>query len=127
MRTFAAPGEKFATSERLETVRERIPSEYALTFDDVLLVPGYSEVHPRDVDTTTLLTREITLNTPVVSATMDTVTESALATAIAREGGPGIIHKNLPVLEQAEEVDRLKRSASGMIVHPITLPRDVPV
>ncbi|HLQ67373.1 MAG TPA: IMP dehydrogenase [Candidatus Limnocylindrales bacterium] len=127
MRTFAAPGEKFATSERPETVRERIPSEYALTFDDVLLVPGYSEVHPRDVDTTTLLTREISLNTPVVSAAMDTVTQSALAIAIAREGGIGIIHKNLSVLEQVEEVDKVKRSESGMIVNPITLPPDVPI
>src|SRR5258706_2627326 len=127
MRTFAAPGEKFATSERPETVRERIPSEYALTFDDVLLVPGYSEVHPRDVDTTTLLTREISLNTPVVSAAMDTVTQSALAIAIAREGGIGIIHKNLSVLEQVEEVDKVKRSESGMIVNPVTLPHDVPI
>ena len=126
MKTFAAPGEKFAAIER-DTAPERVSSGYALTFDDVLLLPGYSEVHPRDVDTTTLLTREITLNTPVVSAAMDTVTESALAIAIAREGGLGIIHKNLPVLEQVEEVDRVKRSESGMIVNPITLPPDVPI
>ncbi|HET9940579.1 MAG TPA: IMP dehydrogenase [Candidatus Eisenbacteria bacterium] len=99
----------------------------ALTFDDVLLLPGYSEIHPRDVDTTTRLTREIALNIPVVSAAMDTVTESALAIAIAQEGGIGIIHKNLPVLEQVEEVDRVKRSESGMIVNPITLPPDVPI
>jgi IMP dehydrogenase len=128
MKTFAAPGEKFATAvERSESAPERVSSGYALTFDDVLLLPGYSEVHPRDVDTTTLLTREITLNTPVVSAAMDTVTQSALAIAIAREGGLGIIHKNLPVLEQVEEVDRVKRSESGMIVNPITLPPDVPI
>jgi IMP dehydrogenase len=127
MKTFAAPGEKFATIERSESAPERVSSGYALTFDDVLLLPGYSEVHPRDVDTTTFLTREITLNTPVVSAAMDTVTESALAIAIAREGGLGIIHKNLPVLEQVEEVDRVKRSESGMIVNPITLPPDVPI
>jgi IMP dehydrogenase len=105
----------------------RIAVELALTFDDVLLLPGYSEVHPRDVDTTTRLTRDITLNIPVVSAAMDTVTESALAIAIAQEGGIGIIHKNLPVLEQVEEVDRVKRSESGMIVNPITLPPDVPI
>src|SRR5215208_999789 len=127
MRTFAAPGEKFTPGVRPEPMLERIPVDYALTFDDVLLLPGYSEVHPRDVDTSTLLTREITLNTPVVSAAMDTVSESALAIAIAREGGLGIIHKNLPVLEQVEEVDKVKRSESGMIVNPITLPPDVPI
>jgi len=127
MRTFAAPGEKFAPSVRPETAPERVPTDYALTFDDVLLTPGYSEVHPRDVDTSTLLTRDIVLNTPVVSAAMDTVTESALAIAIAREGGLGIIHKNLGVLEQVEEVDKVKRSESGMIVNPITLPPDVPI
>ena len=105
----------------------RVGSDLALTFDDVLLLPGYSEVHPRDVDTTTQLTREIALNVPIVSAAMDTVTESALAIAIAQEGGIGIIHKNLPVAEQVEEVDRVKRSESGMIVNPITLPPDVPI
>ena len=80
----------------------RVTRDHSLTFDDVLLQPGYSEIHPRDVDTTTLLTREIALNVPVVSAAMDTVTESALAIAIAQEGGIGIIHKNLPVAEQVE-------------------------
>ncbi|TMQ50987.1 MAG: IMP dehydrogenase [Candidatus Eisenbacteria bacterium] len=105
----------------------RVGSDLALTFDDVLLLPGYSEVHPRGVDTTTQLTREIALNVPIVSAAMDTVTESALAIAIAQEGGIGIIHKNLPVAEQVEEVDRVKRSESGMIVNPITLPPDVPI
>jgi len=105
----------------------RVAEHPALTFDDVLLLPGYSEVHPRDVETTTLLTRDIALNVPIVSAAMDTVTESALAIAIAQEGGIGIIHKNLPILEQVEEVDRVKRSESGMIVNPITLPPDVPI
>jgi IMP dehydrogenase len=105
----------------------RIGVDPALTFDDVLLLPGYSEVHPRDVDTTTRLTRDITLNVPIVSAAMDTVTESGLAIAIAREGGIGIVHKNLPILEQVEEVDKVKRSESGMIVNPITLPPDVPI
>ncbi|HKQ18729.1 MAG TPA: IMP dehydrogenase [Candidatus Eisenbacteria bacterium] len=130
MKTFAAPGDagqKFAASPPQESALPRVSAEPALTFDDVLLLPGYSEVHPRDVDTSTLLTREITLNTPVVSAAMDTVTESALAIAMAREGGLGIIHKNLPILEQVEEVDRVKRSESGMIVNPITLPPDVPI
>src|SRR5256885_9088143 len=126
MRVYAAPGAKM---DEAREVRQdgRVGSDLALTFDDVLLLPGYSEVHPRDVDTTTLLTRGITLNVPVVSAAMDTVTESALAIAIAQEGGIGIIHKNLPIAEQVEEVDRVKRSESGMIVNPITLPPDVPI
>jgi IMP dehydrogenase len=105
----------------------RVDVEPALTFDDVLLLPGYSEIHPRDVDISTKLTREITLNIPIVSAAMDTVTESGLAIAIAQEGGIGIIHKNLPIAEQVEETDRVKRSESGMIVNPITLPPDVPI
>jgi IMP dehydrogenase len=126
MKTYAAPGTKMQPARGAEP-ETRVGSEPALTFDDVLLLPGYSEVHPRDVDTTTQLTREITLNVPVVSAAMDTVTESALAIAIAQEGGIGIIHKNLPVAEQVEEVDRVKRSESGMIVNPITLPPDVPI
>src|SRR5690349_18822841 len=126
MRTYAAKEENPAT-ESVGNPFSRVAEHPALTFDDVLLLPGYSEVHPRDVDTTTQLTREITLNVPVVSAAMDTVTESALAIAIAQEGGIGIIHKNLPVAEQVEEVDRVKRSESGMIVNPITLPPDVPI
>ncbi len=126
MRTYASPGAKIEPA-RGAAPESRVGSEPALTFDDVLLVPGYSEVHPRDVETTTQLTREITLNVPVVSAAMDTVTESALAIAIAQEGGIGIIHKNLPIAEQVEEVDRVKRSESGMIVNPITLPPDVPI
>jgi IMP dehydrogenase len=94
----------------------------ALTFDDVLLVPGFSEVHPREVDTSTRFSRRITLNVPIVSAAMDTVTESELAIALAREGGIGVIHKNLSIAEQAAEVDKVKRSESGMIVDPFTLP-----
>ena len=93
----------------------------ALTFDDVLLVPQRSPVVPTMVDVTTRLTRNIALNVPLVSAAMDTVTESRLAIAMAQQGGIGIIHKNLPVEEQASEVDRVKRSESGMIVNPITL------
>ena len=93
----------------------------ALTFDDVSIVPGLSELHPNDVDLRTRLCREIFLNIPIVSAAMDTVTESRLAIALAQEGGLGIIHKNLPVEVQAEEVDRVKRSEAGMIVDPITM------
>ncbi len=105
---------------------ERIIGE-GLTFDDVLLVPAYSEVLPREVDVRTRLTRTIWLNIPIVSAAMDTVTESAMAIAMAREGGIGIIHKNLSIERQAEEVDRVKRSESGMIRDPITLTPDRPV
>jgi IMP dehydrogenase len=94
----------------------------ALTFDDVLLVPRLSEVHPRDVDTATRFSRHIELNVPIVSAAMDTVTESELAIALAREGGIGVLHKNLSIAEQAAQVDRVKRSESGMIVDPFTLP-----
>ena len=98
------------------------PLREALTFDDVLLVPRLSVVHPRDVDTRTRFSRHITLNIPIVSAAMDTVTESELAIALAREGGIGVIHKKLPIAEQAAQVDRVKRSESGMIVDPFTLP-----
>ncbi|TMQ69744.1 MAG: IMP dehydrogenase [Candidatus Eisenbacteria bacterium] len=102
---------------------EKIGPE-ALTFDDVLLVPRLSEVHPRDVDTRTRFSRHIELNVPIVSAAMDTVTESELAIAIAREGGIGVLHKNLSIPDQAAQVDRVKRSESGMIVDPFTLPPD---
>src|SRR5438309_11333553 len=93
----------------------------ALTFDDVLLVPRHSDVVPTQVDVGTRLTRKIRLNVPLVSAAMDTVTESRLAIAMAQHGGLGVIHKNLSITEQASEVDRVKRSESGMIVDPITL------
>ncbi len=93
----------------------------ALTFDDVLLVPSKSTVVPRDVDVRTRLTRNIFLNIPLISAAMDTVTEAAMAIAIARQGGIGIVHKNLSIEEQTLEVDKVKRSESGMIVDPITL------
>lgn len=92
-----------------------------ITFDDVLLVPRYSETLPRDVDTSARLTRKLTLHIPIVSAAMDTVTDSTMSIAIAREGGIGIIHKNMPIERQAEEVDKVKRSESGMIRKPITL------
>src|SRR3954463_249357 len=93
----------------------------ALTFDDVLLVPQHSTVLPTQVDVSTNFTRNIRLNVPLVSAAMDTVTESGLAIAMAQHGGLGVIHKNLSIEEQASEVDRVKRSESGMIVNPITL------
>jgi len=93
-----------------------------LTFDDVLLVPAESRVLPNDVSTRTRLTRSVELSIPVVSAAMDTVTEARLAIALAREGGMGIVHRNLSIEEQAAEVDKVKRSESGMIVEPVTLP-----
>ncbi|CAN5750919.1 IMP dehydrogenase [soil metagenome] len=95
-----------------------------LTFDDVLLVPAYSEVHPRDTSLDTRLSSSIALSMPLISAAMDTVTESRMAMAMAREGGLGIIHKNMPIEMQATEVDRVKRSESGMIMNPITLGSD---
>jgi IMP dehydrogenase len=98
-----------------------------LTFDDVLLEPARSEVVPADVDTRTCLTREIALNIPIVSAAMDTVTESHLAIALAQQGGIGIVHRNMSIERQAEEVDRVKRSESGMIVDPITIGPDEPI
>src|SRR2546430_7000095 len=94
-------------------------SAVALTFDDVLLAPRHSSVHPRDVDVRSHFTRGISLNIPLVSAAMDTVTEAEMAMAIAREGGIGVLHKNMPIDRQAAEVDRVKRSESGMILNPI--------
>ena len=96
----------------------------ALTFDDVLLVPQHSTVHPRDVDVKTRLTRRLILNIPLVSAAMDTVTEAEMAIAMARQGGVGIIHKNMNVEQHVAQVDRVKRSESGMILNPITLHPD---
>ena len=99
-------------------------SARVLTFDDVLLQPARSEVLPNEVDTRTRLTRTIALNIPVVSAAMDTVTESHLAIALAQQGGIGMIHRNMSIERQGEEVDRVKRSESGMIVDPITISPD---
>lgn len=96
----------------------------ALTYDDVLLLPAYSEVLPREVTTTTRLTKNITLNIPILSAAMDTVTEADLAIAMAQNGGIGIIHKNMTIAQQAEQVRKVKRSESGMIIDPITLTED---
>ena len=99
----------------------------ALTFDDVLLVPGRSTVLPTEVDTTTNFSRKVKLNVPLASAAMDTVTESRLAIAIARQGGVGIVHRSMPAEKQAEEVDRVKRSESGMIVDPVTISPDITI
>jgi IMP dehydrogenase len=98
-----------------------------LTFDDVLLVPAFSEILPRDVEIKTRLTKDITLNIPILSAAMDTVTEATLAIALAREGGIGILHKNMTIEKQADQVRRVKRSESGMIIDPITLPVDATI
>src|SRR5271155_4798805 len=100
-------------------VPDTIPE--GLTFDDVLLLPARSDVVPTDTDTRTQLTRKIALNIPVVSAAMDTVTESHLAIALAQQGGIGLVHRSMPIERQAEEVDRVKRSESGMIVDPVTV------
>src|SRR5688500_3885672 len=94
----------------------------AITFDDVLRIPARSELVPAEADTHTKLTRAIEINIPLISAPMDTVTESALAIALAQEGGIGIIHKNLSIENQAREVQKVKRSENGVIVDPITLP-----
>src|SRR5438270_895057 len=99
----------------------------ALTFDDVLLLPGRSTVLPTEVDTTTNFSRKVKLNVPLASAAMDTVTESRLAIALARQGGIGIVHRSMSVEKQAEEVDRVKRSESGMIVDPVTISPDITI
>ena len=104
-------------------INERVQS-MGLTFDDVLLVPAYSEVLPRTVSTETRFSRNIKLNIPIVSAAMDTVTEAPLAIALAREGGIGVIHKNMSIAEQAAHVRRVKRAESGMIYDPITITKE---
>src|SRR5579863_4966067 len=103
-------------------IPETIPE--GLTFDDVLLLPARSNVVPAETDTRTWITRKIGLNIPIVSSAMDTVTESHLAIALAQQGGLGLIHRNMSIERQAEEVDRVKRSESGMIVDPITMAPD---
>src|SRR2546423_13288647 len=112
--------------ERLLDLDRKFGKE-GLTFDDVLLVPAESRVLPNEVSTATRLTRGITIEIPIVSAAMDTVTEARLAIALAREGGLGIVHRNLSIDAQMAEVDKVKRSEAGMIVEPVTLPRDAVV
>ena len=96
----------------------------ALTYDDVLLIPAYSKTLPRDVEIKTKFSKNISLNIPIVSAAMDTVTESRMAIAIAQEGGLGVLHKNMSIEAQAKKVRKVKRAESGMIIDPITLPLD---
>src|SRR5680860_989620 len=101
-----------------------VPSKFAplsLTYDDVLLLPGETDVIPSEVDTSTRLTRGITLRTPLVSSAMDTVTESRMAIAMARQGGIGILHRNLSIEDQAYQVDLVKRTQTGMITNPVTI------
>lgn len=98
-----------------------------LTYDDVLLLPGNTDVIPSDADTTTRLSKRITLGTPIISAAMDTVTDSQMAIAIARLGGLGVIHRNLSIEDQAAHVDRVKRSESGMITNPVTIGADASI
>jgi IMP dehydrogenase len=108
----------------MEDPMNKIPPEAAFSFDDVLLLPGYSDVLPRDVDTRSFLTKNIALNIPLVSAAMDTVTESRTSISMAREGGIGFIHRNLSIESQSIEVDKVKKSESGMIVDPVTIHPD---
>jgi len=93
-----------------------------LTYDDVLLVPAYSETLPREVSIKTKFTKNIAINIPIISAAMDTVTESRMAIAMAQEGGIGVLHKNMSIKEQADKVRKVKRAESGMIMDPVTLP-----
>jgi IMP dehydrogenase len=106
---------------------QKLTTEMGITFDDVLLLPGYSDVVPADVSVATRLTRRIELNIPLLSSPMDTVTESAMAIALAQEGGLGVIHRNMSIERQTEEVDKVKRSANGIIFDPVTLPPDATV
>ncbi|MDF1546418.1 MAG: IMP dehydrogenase [Bacteroidales bacterium] len=110
----------------MSVFKNKIVSE-GLTFDDVLLIPAYSEVLPREVSVRTQFSKNITLNIPIVSAAMDTVTESIMAIAIAREGGIGVIHKNMSISEQAQQVKIVKRAENGMIIDPITISKDATV
>jgi IMP dehydrogenase len=120
----AAPAKTGGGSSRIRDAASRVRDDLALTFDDVLLTPRRSLAHPKDVSTASDFTRGISLNVPLVAAAMDTVTESEMAIAMARAGGIGVIHKNMSIDRHAAEVDRVKRSESGMILNPITLSPD---
>ncbi len=122
----AAPGSPVSEIAASSAVETKIVAE-GITFDDVLLLPRYSDFAPADADTSTRLTRRIDLNIPLLSAPMDTVTEAALAIALAAAGGLGIIHKNMSIADQVREVRKVKRSANGIITDPVTLPPDAPV
>src|SRR3954449_4356844 len=98
-----------------------------LTYDDVLLLPGHTDVIPSEADTSSRISKRITVQTPLLSAAMDTVTESRMAIAMARQGGLGVVHRNLSIADQADQVDRVKRSESGMITHPVTTTPDATV
>jgi IMP dehydrogenase len=115
-----------AEIERLLALEQKFAKE-GLTFDDVLLLPAESDVLPAETSTRTRLTATISLAVPIVSAAMDTVTEAPMAIALAREGGIGVVHRNLSIEEQVAEVDKVKRSEAGMIVEPVTLPPDASV
>ena len=110
----------------MSTLNDKFTGE-GLTYDDVLLIPAYSEVMPREVDISSYLTKNIRLNIPIVSAAMDTVTESVMAIAIAQEGGIGVLHKNMSIADQANEVRKVKRAENGMILDPVTLHKDAKV
>src|SRR4051812_4328649 len=118
---------RIAVVPRKRSAMIHFPVPEALTFDDVLLLPGFSDVVPANANTVTKLSRHIELNIPIISAAMDTVTESRLAIALAQQGGLGLIHRNLSIEEQAGEVDKVKRSESGMIVDPVTMSPDAKV
>ncbi|HKS70439.1 MAG TPA: IMP dehydrogenase, partial [Ktedonobacterales bacterium] len=120
----AASEEGFGVASTSDEAWQRKFGKEGLTFDDVLLIPAESSVLPGDVSTSTRVTTDITINIPILSAAMDTVTEARLAIALAREGGLGVIHRNLSIEDQAAEVDKVKRSESGMIIDPITLGPD---
>ena len=112
------------------SLQDKFPGKFfgeGLTFDDVLLVPAYSEVLPREVSLNSRLTKSLTLNVPFLSAAMDTVTEANLAIALAREGGIGILHKNMSIERQADQVRKVKRSESGLILDPVTLSEDATI
>src|SRR5690242_6400463 len=108
----------------MDSTSAGLPDKFAtlgLTYDDVLLLPGESDLAPSDIDTTSRLTREISLRVPLVSAAMDTVTESRMAIAMARQGGIGVLHRNLSLEDQAMQVDLVKRTQTGMITNPVTI------
>ena len=114
----------------MELTPAGVPEKFAplgLTFDDVLLLPGQSDVVPSDVDTTSRLSRNITVAMPLVSSAMDTVTEARMAIAMARQGGVGVLHRNLAIEDQAQQVDLVKRSEAGMVAHPVTIGADATI